>query len=123
MVQKAILDVLKDEKLKLYVVWTPVLLEDDRQAAVQAIGYVSDERAVHFWDADKSLAYSLEKIVTLPRKRPLAWDVYFVFDPQATWGDRPPKPATWMHQLGTDERELDGGRLRVAVQKLLQRLE
>ena len=123
MVQKAILDGLKDEKIKVYVVWTPVLWEDDRRAAVEAIGHVSDERAVHFWDADKSLAFSLEKIVTLPRGRPLAWDVYFVFDPQATWGDGPPKPATWMHQLGTDERKLDGDRLRIAVEELLRGFE
>ena len=123
MVQKAILDELKDEKIKAYVVWTPVLLEDDRQAAVKAIGHVSDERAVHFWDADKSLAFSLKKIVTLPRERPLAWDVYFVFGAKATWGDDTPQPATWMHQLGSDKRKLDGARLRVAVRELLRELE
>lgn len=123
MVQKAILDVLKDEKIKVYVVWTPVLLEDNRPSAVQAIGHVSDQRAVHFWDADKSLGRGLGKIVTLPRERKLAWDVYFAFDPKATWGDGPPKPATWMHQLGSDERKLDGARLRVAVEELLRGLE
>ena len=123
MVQKAILDELKDERIKVYVVWTPVLLEDNRQAAVQAIGHVFDQRAVHFWDADKSLGDALGKIVTLPRERKLAWDVYFAFDPQATWGDAPPRPAIWMHQLGTDERKLDGDRLRVAVEELLRGLE
>ena len=123
MVQEAILDGLQDEKIKVYVVWTPVLREDDRTAAVQAIGQVSDRRVVHFWDADKSLGNSLGKIVTLPRERKLAWDVYFAFDPQATWGDAPPKPATWMHQLGTDDRKLDGDRLRVAVEELLRGLE
>ncbi|MCH8047983.1 MAG: hypothetical protein IID44_30180 [Planctomycetes bacterium] len=123
MVQTTILDAIADEKIKIYVVWTPVLLEDNRQAAIQAIGNVSDQRAVHFWDADKSLGNSLGKIVTLPRERKLAWDVYFAFDPQATWGDDPPQPATWMHQLGSDERKLDGARLRVAVEELLRGLE
>ena len=123
MVQTTILDAITNEKLKLYVVWTPVLLEDDRPSAVQAIGHVSDKRAVHFWDADKSLGHSLGKIVTLPRERKLAWDVYFAFDPKATWGEGPPQPATWMHQLGSDERKLDGDRLRVAVEELLQGLE
>ena len=123
MVQTTILDRFKDEKIKVYVVWTPVLREDDRRAAVAAIGHVSGGRAEHFWDADKSLAFSLGKIVTLPRERKLAWDVYFVFDPKATWGNGPPKPSTWMHQLGTDKRTLDGDKLRASVEDLLKGLE
>lgn len=109
-----------DERLKVYVVWTPVLREDDRQTAVKAIGKVPDERAIHFWDADKSLGFSLGKTVTLPRERELAWDVYFAFDAQAEWDDIPPQPADWMHQLGTDERKLDGQTLRVSIEKLLK---
>ena len=106
MVQQEILEAMNHEKLKFYVVWTPVLQEDDRHAAVKAMGHVSDERAIHFWDADKSLGFSLGKVVTLPRERQLAWDVYFAFDASAEWVDGPPPPADWMHQLGTDEREL-----------------
>jgi hypothetical protein len=119
-VQQEILEAVTDERLKVYVVWTPVLREDDRQAAVKAIGEVSDERASHFWDADKSLGFALGKTVTLPRERELAWDVYFVFNAQAEWGDTPPKPTDWMHQLGTDERKLDGEKLRASIEKLLQ---
>ena len=74
---------------------------------------------MHLWDADKSMGFSLGKVVTLPRERKLAWDVYFAFDATAKWDDVPPKPAHWMHQLGTDERTLDGGKLRLAVEKLL----
>ncbi len=118
--QQEILEAVTDERLKVYVVWTPVLREDDRQAAVNAIGKVFDERASHFWDADKSLGFALGKTVTLPRERELAWDVYFVFNVQAEWGDNPPKPEDWMHQLGTDKRKLDGEKLRVSIEKLLQ---
>lgn len=119
MVQKEILEALSHEKLKVYVVWAPVLQEDDRQAAINAIGHISDERARHFWDADKSLGFSLGNVVTLPRDRKLAWDVYFAFDETATWGDMPPKPASWMHQLGTDARKLDGDSLRMSIERLL----
>ena len=119
MVQKEILEAVNHEKLKVYVVWTPVLKEDDRQAAVKAIAQISDERASHFWDADKSLGLSLGNVVTLPRDRNLAWDVYFAFDETATWGDMPPKPASWMHQLGMDARTLDGDSLRMSVERLL----
>ena len=119
MVQKKILEAVNHERLRVYVVWTPVLQEDNRRAAVKAIGHVSDERAVHFWDADKSLGFSLGKVVTLPRERRLAWDVYFAFDAKTKWGDMPPEPADWMHQLGNDKQKLDGDKLRLTVEKLL----
>ena len=121
--QKEILEAVTDEKLKVYVVWTPVLQEDDRQAAVKAIGNVPDERASHFWDADKSLGFSFGKFITLPRGRELAWDVYFVFDEAAEWIEGPPKPTYWMHQLGTDARKLRGDTLRVSIENLLRTSE
>ncbi len=112
MVQNKVLDVVKSDKVKVYVVWTPVLSEDDGKAADNAVEAVPDDRAMHFWDDDKSLGFSLGKTVTLPRGRKLAWDVYFAFDTKAKWGDGPPKPAYWMHQLGNDERKLDGEKLK-----------
>lgn len=119
MVQSKVLDTVKSENVKVYVVWTPVLQEDDGQAADQAVAAVSDDRAMHFWDDDKSLGYLLGKTVPLPRARKLAWDVYFGFDAEAKWGDAPPTPAFWMHQLANDERKLDGEKLRMQVEKSL----
>ena len=119
MVQKEILETVKDERITVFVVWTPVLREDDRRAAVQAIANVTDERAHHFWDPDKSLGFAFGKAVTLPRGRELAWDVYFVFDSKSEWGDPTTTPANWMHQLGNDDRTLDGNKLRVTIEKLL----
>ena len=117
--QKKILEAVKNTNLKAYVVWTPVLQEDDRQAAIKAVQRVSDDRATHFWDADKSLGFLLGKTVVLPRQRKLAWDVYFVFDRSAKWDEAPPEPTDWMHQLGRDERSLDGEKLRKVVEVLL----
>lgn len=119
MVQQQILAAIDDERLRVYVVWTPVLKEDNRQAAVKAKANVTDPRAVHFWDADKSLGTALGEIVTLPRGRTLAWDVYFVFDRDVQWHDEPPQPAAWMHQLGVDERTLDGDRLARSIATLM----
>ena len=113
-----ILEATNHAKLKVYVVWTPVLEEDDRQAAVQAMGYVPDERSIHFWDADKRLGLSLAKVVALPGDWELAWDVYLLFDSAAEWVDSPPQPTEWMHQLGTDERRLNGGALRSSIESL-----
>ncbi len=123
MVQQEICDKLSSERLKVYVVWTPVLREDDRQAARRAAAAFPDHRAVHFWDADKSLGHALGKIVKLPRKRTFAWDVYFAFDTDAEWKEQPPQPTDWMHQLGTDDRLLDGYKFRSSVEKILRAAE
>ncbi len=125
--QDKILSVVKNEKVKVYVVWTPVLSEDTGQAAAKAVEIVSDERASHFWDGDKSLGFLLGKTVTLPRERKLAWDVYFVFDVKTKWGegegegegDAAPPPAYWMHQLADDDRRLDAGKLKDRIQESL----
>ena len=114
-----ILEAVTDTNLKVYVVWTAVLQEDEREAAINAIGHVSDERADHFWDADQSLGLGLAKVVTLPGEWELAWDVYLAFDKQAKWHEVPPKPSDWMHQLGNDERRLDGVKLRTLMETLL----
>jgi hypothetical protein len=31
-----------------------------------------------------------------------AWDIYLFYPPGPTWGDGPPEPAAWFHQLGGD---------------------
>ena len=120
MVQNKVLDSVKSDRVKVYVVWTPVLSEDDGKAADNAVEAVPDDRAMHFWDDDKSLGFSLGKTVTLPRGRKLAWDVYFVFDAKAEWGDAPPTPAFWMHQLADDERKLDGEKFKDQVLKAIK---
>lgn len=121
MAQEKILNVLPSDQLRLYVVWTPVLREDNRAAAVEAMTLVSGERVTQFWDADKSLGLTFGNVVDLPRDRTLGWDVYFVFKRDLEWdGEQPPVPTDWMHQLGTDERLLNGLKLHETVKTLLQ---
>ncbi len=121
MVQQEILESMTDENLSVFVVWTPVLQEDSRRAAADAMQLIPDQRVVHFWDADKSLGFSAGKAVTLPRERELAWDVYFVFDPESKWENTLPTPDYWMHQLAKDERTLDGEKLHTTIDMLLNK--
>jgi len=100
-----------------------VLREDERAKVADATKLIENDRVQHFWDGDKSLGLSFGKVLTLPRGRKLAWDVYFAFGTKAEWKEAPPRPQAWMHQLGTDERLLDGKKLRASVRKLLQDLE
>ncbi len=119
MVRESILETLKTEKIKVYVVWTPVLREDERAKVADVTELIQNDRVQHFWDEDKSLGLSFGKVVTLPRERTLARDVYYVYDEKAEWNDQPPAPAGWMHQLGIDEKTLDGDKLRTSVEEFL----
>jgi len=119
-VQKKVLDKIQDDRLSVFVVWLPRFPGDGREVAEKARSIVPDRRARHFWDGAGSLGRSFGKIVDLPEDRDFAWDVYFVFDPEAKWGDGPPVPDFWMHQLGMEtQNRLDGKQLQEAVRQRL----
>ncbi len=124
MVQENILEQIDDDRLRVHVVWMPVLGGDDRAAAEKAPELITDSRATHYWNGDQSLGIVYGKTVELPRGRDLAWDIYFVFDTGVEWGAQAPLPTDWAHRLGQDQRHLeDGRRLRQAIEALLEAIE
>jgi len=118
-VRDQVLNNLSRGKFKAYVVWTPVLFGDCREAAEESLREVPDPRVTHFWDNDKALGKKFGHLLELPHGKKFAWDVYLLYDARAYWGDHPPEPNDWMHQLGQDERRLDGEKLRKKVAALL----
>lgn len=122
MVQNEILAKIADENLRVFVVWTPVLGGDNREAAEASTALIHDPRAEHFWDAEQVLGKSYADAIRLPNDRDLAWDIYFAFDGDAAWTADLPIPSDWMHQLGSDERHLDGDKLHASVLHLIESL-
>jgi hypothetical protein len=118
-VHEKILKVTDSKRLKVYFVWTAVLPGDTRKVAEETVREVPDERATHFWDKDRSLGLAFAQVVSLPGDWELAWDVYFAYDAKKKWGNNPPAPTDWMHQLGRDRRWFDATKLRVVVEELL----
>jgi len=118
--QSAVLGAIDDPSLRAYVVWVPILPEDGLDAAQEARWLVSDARASHFWDAERSLPPLFAPIMALPEGWP-AWDVYLAYGAGARWGDEPPAPAFWHHQLGEQVRApaLDGEAFANGVRALL----
>ncbi len=47
-----------------------------------------DTRAKHFWDGDRELGREVARILAGGDRSP-AWDIFLVYGPDATWGDRP----------------------------------
>ncbi len=107
------------DDLSVAAVWMPVLGSDDATAGKAAESLLPDDRVSHYWDDDNSLGKLYGRLLTLPRGRQLAWDIYFVYPPGVRWEEEPPMPAQWMHQLGRDERHLNGDTLRGMILELL----
>ena len=118
--QTNVLQAIDDPSLRAYVVWVPILPEDGLDAARGAQSLVTDNRASHFWDAERSLPPLFAPLLGLPQGWP-AWDVYLAYGPGATWGEAPPRPAYWEHQLGDEPSAptLDGETLARRVRALL----
>lgn len=85
--QEQILDRYPRAELQVYVVWLPVLAQDTR---FEVADLVVDARARHFWDDDQLVSDELSRAFDYGGG--VVWDVYFLFGPAATWGDRPPNP-------------------------------
>ena len=125
-----------DADAKFFVVWAPMLGHESHDDAVQqSNSFGGDERFRFYWDEKKRLPNSLGSTLQLPSdqeradflgpKRHLpgnrnqAWDVYLLYDKVAIWGEGPPEPSFWMHQLGQDERRLDPARLKRAFESMI----
>jgi len=67
-----------------------------------ATTFVSDPRALHYWDGQGLLGRQYRAQLSLSED---AWDVYLLYGPTSRWdADVPPAPAYWMHQLGSRRR-------------------
>ena len=118
-VYEHVLSVIDSHDLLVYLVWTPVIAGDDRASADQISRSMPESRVKHYWDGSQELGWAYGRILPLPGGRPLGWDLYMIFGREADWEPPVPVPTDWMHQLGRDDRTLDGERFRGFVQRCL----
>lgn len=122
MVLDKVLSQISSDDLAIHVIWTLVLRNDKRSSVDRAHKLFSKEsRATQYWDGEQDLGKAYGKILELPNGRELAWDIYFVFAAGVEWTDTPPMPDDWQHQLGRDERSLDGDKLRESIISIMKR--
>jgi len=87
------------------VVWVPKRggAEKDVPAATRLF---DDARARHYWDEGGNLMAAFTKLLGL---RYDAWDVYFVYGPEARWeAAEPPTPGYWMQMTGAAAPAFEG---------------
>ncbi len=125
-IQTSVLDEIDDPSLRAYVVWVPILPDDNEPAARESCGLVTDARATHFWDELRVLLDTFAFVLGLPKDWP-AWDIYMGYAPGIRWsevqeGDGPPQPTFWYHQLGdlALAPRLDGKAFAADVDRLMR---
>ncbi len=78
---------------------------DNEKTAGAIAQTLNDPRVRHYYDpasahrAGRAFAKGLIAEGAGP-----AWDIYFFYKKGALWGDEPPPPTAWMHQLGGRRR-------------------
>ncbi len=116
----------KSENLRGFVIFLPMLEDDDRDATISQARSLTDERVVQAWDPGAEMGALLTATLGMTQT---AWDVYLVYPPGVTWeGDVPPEPAYWMHQLSKqygvgDAPMLDPEKLHTEVKRELRVFE
>ncbi len=114
---------LKSTSVEAFAVFIPMLPADGKAQAIEGSQKMASLGIHSFWDGNRSLGNAFGETVKLPNGNKTAWDVYFVYGPDAAWEKTPPKPSFWMHQLAEDDRCLDPSKFRNAVEKQLKAMK
>ena len=122
-IKNDVLAKVKDKRLATFSVYIPMIFGDGKAPAVKAAKEMTKIGVPSFWDGKRELGNAYGQVVKLPMNKKTAWDIYFIYGPDAVWSDTPPKPVYWMHQLGDDDLCLDGNKFRAAVEKQLKALK
>lgn len=84
-VQTQILAHYPSAPLRVYAIWLPMLWGDSREKWNGT--NMPDPRIMHFWDGDLQLGKWFAK--ELDASEGVAWDVYYLFGPEAVWESIP----------------------------------
>lgn len=80
-----------------FIVWVPMLSEDNDVTAASQQAAITDPRFRFWFDADKTAANDWSSFIGYPGT---TWDTYAFYDETEVWSAAaPPAPRIWMHQL------------------------
>jgi hypothetical protein len=109
------LDTQAGDDIAVFVVWSDQVGGAPRHVP-DAAALMPDRRAHHYWDGDRVMGRAYRILKTESKTIDVgteAWDVWLLFDQEATWSaDSPPQAVWWEHQLRVPppERMLDPAR-------------
>lgn len=86
-----------DADIAAFIVWMAVLKNDNEEAAKTAVFRIPDARVQQYWDPDRQLIHQLRDAVMFDVNLRL-YDVFLLYDQDAVWEKRVPRPGYWMHE-------------------------
>jgi hypothetical protein len=95
LVERHLLEQLRDPGLSVYIVWEKLGAQDSQEGAIHAAALLSDERIHHFWSPERFASTAFQEPVGI--QGATAWDVFLVFDKGKTWTFIPPAFDKFMH--------------------------
>jgi len=78
----------RDPKLKVFVIWEPVLPTDLAVPSTMTLKRLSDLRVSQYWDKEHLVSKSMGEV----DQRSAVWDYVAVYQPGKTWDQAPPVP-------------------------------
>jgi hypothetical protein len=119
-VQRYVLDKIADDRLRVYVVWGPMLGDETEAAAKGATVHLPDRRSQHFWTGAHGVAELFRAPLGLGTA--LAWDTFLVYPAGVRWEEAAPVPVYYMHvdKPLPKERRLNGEKLAEQVRDALK---
>lgn len=91
-------DARPDARLRVYLIWQPVLRSDDHASAENRVREFSNERFTHFWDGNRLTGKLWQSVLGA---KELPWDVYLLYGVDAQWEKEPTRPEFWVRQLNS----------------------
>lgn len=99
------------KRVRVFVVWEPVLFTDWSSPSTATLGRVSSNRAAQFWDKGRLISRSMGE----HDRSGIVWDHVAVYPAGAVWEDRPPQA---LYEGGPVVRVLD--ETRAALSQALE---
>jgi hypothetical protein len=96
-VQQVILQNYPKTNISVSMIWINMLPSDNQSAMKKATQSSADARVRHFYDPRRQAGKIIAQSLGEPSQ--VAWDIYLFYSAGSQWGDVPPQPTAWAHQL------------------------
>ena len=77
-----------DQRIRVFVIWEPVLPTDWASPSTRTLARLSDNRISQYWDKERFVSRSLGE----KDRSSLVWDYVAVYEPGKLWDQAPPEP-------------------------------
>lgn len=106
-----LLDEKREQNIRVFVVWEPVIPTDLFAPSTAALKRISDSRASQYWDKERLIS----RLLGEQDSTSIVWDYVAVYEPGKVWEQAPPEP---VYSSVPVVRVIDG--TREAIERLLQ---